>query len=141
MALAKFSVLGWLVVVAKDIHDFLKSVIASFGVVASGGGGSRSVFFVRNAHQFLGDFLAFWCALLADFITGAPENDARMIAIAPNLRAPILLVPVIEQKMIIILLLATLPTIERFIHHQKAHAVGQFKQLRRGWIVTGTNGV
>src|SRR5207249_10183039 len=135
------SVLSRLVVIAKDVEYFLKSVISRFGVVASGGRGSRSVFFVRNAHEFLGDFLAFGRALLADFITGAPENDARVIAIAPKLRAPILLMPVVEQEMIVVLFLATFPTIERFIHHQKAHAVSQLKQLRRGWIVTGANGV
>jgi hypothetical protein len=43
--------------------------------------------------------------------------------------------------MIIVLLLATLPTIERFIHHEKAHAVGKIEQLRRGRIVAGANGV
>ena len=96
---------------------------------------------MRNAHEFLRNSLAFRRALLADFITGAPENDARVIAIAPQLRAPVLLMPVVEQQMIVVLFLAMLPTIKRFIHHQKAHAVSKLKQLRRGWIVTGANGV
>src|SRR5437660_149633 len=101
IALAKLSILSRLVVVAKDVDSFLETVIARFGVVASGGRGSRSVFFMRDAHELLGDFLSFGRALLADFISGAPENDTRMIAIAPQLRPPLLLVPVVEQRMII----------------------------------------
>src|ERR1044072_2892132 len=62
-----------------------------------------------------------------------------MIAIATHLRAQVLLMPIIKQQMIVVLLLAAPPGVERFVHHQEAHAISEIEQLRRGRIVTGAN--
>ena len=79
--------------------------------------------------------------LVGDFVADAPENDAGMIAVAAQLRAPVLLVPVVEEQMIIVRPLAALPAIKRLVHHQHAHPVAQIEQFRRGRIVAGADGV
>src|SRR5215210_5912994 len=43
--------------------------------------------------------------------------------------------------MIVVLLLAALPAIERLVHHHYAHAVAQFQQFGRGRIMARANGV
>ena len=48
-----------------------------------------------------------------------------MVSIAPDLRAQILLVPIIEQQVVIVLLLAAPPGVERFIHDNYAHPVAE----------------
>ena len=80
-------------------------------------------------------------ALFADLIADAPEDDAGMIAVAAELRAPVLLVPVIEQQMIIIFGFAALPAVEGFVHHHHAETVAHIEQFRRGRIMAGADGI
>ena len=91
--------------------------------------------------QFRGNSNPAGESLFADFIADAPEDDAGMIAVAAEFRAPVLLVPVVEQQMIIVLRLAVFPAVERFVHHHHAQAVAQIEQFRRGRIVAGADGV
>ena len=64
-----------------------------------------------------------------------------MIAVAADLRAQVLLVPVGEEEVVIQFVLALKPAVEGLVHHDKTHFVGQFEQLRRGRIVAGADGV
>ncbi len=49
--------------------------------------------------------------------------------------------PVGKQQVIIERRLLAHPHVERFVHHEKAHLVGELQQFRRGRIVAGANGV
>ena len=64
-----------------------------------------------------------------------------MIAVAAQQRAQVLLVPVGEEQVEVERRLLPLPEVERFVHHEKAHPVGQLEQLGRGRIVAGADGV
>src|SRR5258705_10983116 len=64
-----------------------------------------------------------------------------MISVTTNLRAQVLLVPIIKQKVVVVLLFASTPCIERFIHYHDAHAVTEFEQFRRWRIMAGTDRV
>ncbi len=79
--------------------------------------------------------------LLGDFVADAPEDDGGMIAVAAEFGAPILLVPVIEEQMIIVFGFAAFPAIEGLIHNEHAQAVAEIEQFRGGRIVAGANGV
>src|ERR1700694_4475399 len=64
-----------------------------------------------------------------------------MISIATDLRAQILLMPIIKQQMIIVFLLGPAPGIERFIHYNYAHSIAKIEQFRRGRVVARADGV
>src|ERR1035438_3977381 len=73
--------------------------------------------------------------LLADFVAVAPEEDRRMVAVAANHGAQILLGPVREDQVEIKRGLRALPAVEDLLHDQKAHAIGKFEKLRCGRIM------
>ena len=64
-----------------------------------------------------------------------------MIAIAAQLGAPILFMPIAKNAMIIVASLAPLPAIKNLVHYDKSHPVSQIEQLRRGRIVRRADGV
>ena len=49
--------------------------------------------------------------------------------------------PIIEDKVIVILLFASSPRVKCFIHHYKTHAIGKFKKFWSGRIMTRANRV
>ena len=63
------------------------------------------------------------------------SDDRRMVAVATQHRAQILLVPVGEDQVEVERCLLALPRIEDFVDHQQAHAVGELQQLRRRRVV------
>jgi hypothetical protein len=80
-------------------------------------------------------------ALLEDFVADAPEDDAGMIAIALEHADQIGLGPIIEESAIAELCFAVFPFIERFIHHDKPHAVAKIEKFWRRRIVARANGI
>src|SRR5262249_3280616 len=95
--LAEFAVFTWFVVVAEDIDRCLKPVVSGIGIVAARGQGSCRVLFADASCKLLRKRGPVRSALFADLVSGAPEDDTRMIAIAPYLCSKVLLVPVIKQ--------------------------------------------
>src|SRR6185295_6191514 len=92
--LAEFFVLGWLIVVTENIHRLLKAVVASIDRVTPGGNRASRVFVAGDLRERGGDFMPFSIPLFANLIAGAPQDNARMIAVAAHHRAQIFLVPV-----------------------------------------------
>src|SRR6266850_5046414 len=60
-----------------------------------------------------------------------------MIAVATNLRAQVLLMPIIKDQVIVVLLLSPAPGVECFIHHHHAHSIAKIKHLGRRLIMAG----
>ena len=73
--------------------------------------------------------------LLADFVADAPHDHRRVIAIAADPGAHVLLVPVAEDQVEVERRLPSLPDVEQLVHDEKAHAVRQVEQLGGGRIV------
>ena len=96
---------------------------------------------VGDGGEFGGDQMSGLRTLLGDFVADAPEDDAGMIAVAAQFGAPILLVPVVEEQMIIVFGFAAFPAVEGLIHDDHAQAVAEIEQFRGGRIVAGANGV
>src|SRR6185369_5964392 len=105
MALAKLSVFSWLVVIPKNIDGLLKTVEGGVDIIRAGGYRPGQIFFMDDLCEFSSQRVTFGIALLADFVADAPEDHRRMIAITTHLRSQILLMPIIEQQVIVILLL------------------------------------
>src|SRR5205085_4421610 len=70
-----------------------------------------------------------------------PEDDRGVVAVAPELRAQVLLVPVVEEEVVVVLLLRAPPGVERLVHDDEAHAVAEFEQFGRGRVVARAYGV
>ena len=80
-------------------------------------------------------------ALFGDLVADAPHHDAGVIAVAVDELTQVGLVPVLPVFGEPILDFGDLPHVEGLVHHEQAHAVRQFEQLRRGRIVAGADGV
>src|SRR5262249_38186827 len=68
-------------------------------------------------------------------------DDARMIAIAADERAEVFLVPVWVKLLIIVPRFSTGPAIESFVHHDQSESVAEIEQLRRRWVVAGSDSI
>lgn len=64
-----------------------------------------------------------------------------MVSIAADHRPQVLLVPVREDQVEVERGLATVPDVERLIHHEKAHPVDELEQFGRRGIVRHADGV
>lgn len=114
-----------LVVEADDIQHSGQRHLGR-GVVHRHRGGVRGVFLMHDGVQCACDRRALLAGvLLTDFVTDAPQDHRRMIAVAPQHRAQVRLVPLREHQVEIQRGLLHLPTVEHLVHHQQAHAVGQ----------------
>ena len=64
-----------------------------------------------------------------------------MVAVSPNERPHVLLVPVREDKVEVERGFLALPNVEALIHDEEAHAIGQIEQLGSGRIVGHPDGI
>ena len=64
-----------------------------------------------------------------------------MVAVSPNERPHVLLVPVREDKVEVERGFLALPNVEALIHDEEAHAIGQVEQFGGGWIVRYPDGI
>src|SRR5215831_13297604 len=78
---------------------------------------------------------------IADLITGAEQNDARVISVAAYDITCINPGPFVKVEMIIVWVLGDGPAVEHLVHHQQPDAVAQIKKVGRGRIVGGANSV
>ncbi len=62
-----------------------------------------------------------------------------MIPIAPDRIRRIAMRPFVENEMIVERIFSHRPAIEKFVHHQEAHAVAKIEKLRRRRIVRRAN--
>ena len=79
--------------------------------------------------------------LFSDFIADAPDENARMVAIAQHHVFKIAFVPLIPVKMIVKFRLLFLPHVKGFVHDNEAHPVCEFEQLGRRRIVRSANAI
>ena len=92
-------------------------------------------------------FAAIGGTLLANFVADRPEHDRWMVAIAVNHRYQVALRPIVKKATVAVLCfsdprttaIGLLPFVERFIHHDEAHFIGQFQQFGRRRIVRSSN--
>ena len=68
-------------------------------------------------------------ALLTALIADRPEDDRRVVAIAANHRAKILLRPLFEKRSVPVWFLGIGPCISKLIHNEKAHPVTKVQKL------------
>ena len=90
---------------------------------------------------------------IIDFISDAPEDDGRMIAVSEDHGRQILFMPLGKILKIALMLrriyvvsggpfvFGVFPFVKGFVHHQKAQSVAQVIQLRHMRIVAGADGV
>jgi len=92
--------------------------------------------FVIDRHQVfqnrLGDVRL---GRIVNFVAGAIEDDARMIAIAQDGVACVGLEPVAEVEVIVVGILADRPAVKHLVHHDKSLAIAHVEEIRRRWIV------
>ena len=84
---------------------------------------------------------------IVDFISDAPQNDGRMIAVTPYHGAQILFVPFREIFKITLVfrwidivsrgpfIFRIFPLVKRLIHHKKSHRIAQLIQFRHMRVV------
>src|ERR1019366_7378688 len=98
----------------------------------------------KHVEQLAQGLGALGVGLVADFVAGAPQYDARVIAVAMDEVLDVALVPLVEIVGVAIgadLALADLPLVERLVHHQEAHAVAEVHEFGGVGIVAGADGV
>src|ERR1035437_5662115 len=113
-------------------------------LVAAGSHQARRILGVKYLQQLAQGLGALGAGLVADFVAGAPQYDARMIAVAVNEVLDVALVPLVEIVGVAVgadLSLADLPLVERLVHHEEAHAVAEIQEFRCVGIVAGADGV
>ena len=64
-----------------------------------------------------------------------------MVAVPADQGAEIRLMPVGKEQVIVVPLLAGLPAIKRFVHHDHAQTVTHLQQFGRGRIMAGADGI
>ena len=67
--------------------------------------------------------------------------DARVVAIAPHQVADVALAPLVEELAVAEARLVLLPLVERLVHDDEAHPIGQIEQRRRRRVVARANRV
>ena len=128
------------VIEAGDIdfggHLVLDSVVPA---IESRGSGPRGVLLVEETGEAarVAPALGLRVVLLGNFVADAPQDDARMIAVAARHVARIVFRPVGEVLAVAVGHLRHAPHIEGLVHHQQAEPVAVFENLRRRRVVAG----
>ncbi len=78
---------------------------------------------------------------VADFIAGAIENDAGVVAVAEHGIARVCLGPLTEIEVVVAGVFGHRPHIEHLVHHQESHAVAEVEEFGGDRVVGGTDGV
>ena len=123
-------------------------VVRRSDVVVAGGHAARRVQRLDGCDEFAGQRdgrivvrLVRIAALLRNLVADAPEDDARVVAVAPDEIRQVRLVPRVEEARIVIPRLRLPPHVEGLVHHEDAHRVAEVQQLRRRGIVRRADGV
>ncbi len=67
--------------------------------------------------------------VIGDLVSDAPNDDARMVAVAHDHVADIGRGPLVEESSVVVRVLALVPTIKRLIHHEETHAIGHIQEF------------
>ena len=73
--------------------------------------------------------------LSCDLVADAPDDDARVVAVARHHVADVGRRPLTEEAGVVVLVLGLVPAVEGLVHHEEAEAIGDVEQLRRGRVV------
>ena len=84
---------------------------------------------MADIDQALGHGPALRCGLLFDFVADAPQNNARMVAVATDHRAQVPLAPIVKKPSVTKFDpdLGDEPLVKDFIHHQQSHPVAEIE--------------
>ncbi len=133
------------VVVADDVLSVEerqgRGVAVGVDLVVAGRHRSRRVLAMKNVHEAPQHLHALGCALFADLVPGAPEDNRRMVAVAAHEVRHVALGPCGEVLVIALGHLAAGPFVEGLGHHEKAQAIAQVEKLGGGRVVRSTDGV
>src|ERR1035438_843346 len=91
-------------------------------LVAAGGHQARRIVGVKDLQELAQRLGALGARLIADFVAGAPQHHARVIAVAVDEVPDVALIPLVEIVSVAVgadLSLADLPLIERLVHQDR----------------------
>ena len=128
----------WVIVEPEDVDRGLKPVRAGRGVVAARGDRPGGIFGMNDVAKSLREARPI---LLVDLVADAPHDHAGVTSFPPNHGLQVPGVPGVEEPAVIAGRFAPPPAVKRLNHHQKAHPIGQVKQLGRGRIVRRPDGI
>ena len=124
-----------LIVEADDVHPCGERHVR-LGKVHRRRHGARRVFGEDDAAQARTDGGSGRVGvLLAHLVANAPDDDGRVVAVAADHGAGVLLAPVVENEVEVVGRLLALPRVEHLVDDKEAHAVAEVEQLGRGRIV------
>ena len=121
------------IILADDVEHVGEAVVVIVTDVGAeeglgyGAGGIDFVEGVDDALQFsLGEI---GLGGVVDFVAGAPEDDAGVIAVTHGGVLGVADVPLVEVQMVVKLVFAHRPHVEHFVHDEEAQAVGEIEEL------------
>lgn len=91
--------------------------------------------------QLPGDNVPALFDALGNLVADAPQDDARVIAIAQDHRVQIALPPIIEVFAVVLRILAFFPAVKGLVQHQHAQPVAGIQKNGGGGIVAGADRV
>jgi len=132
------------IVDADDIQGLGESVLyRGSHLIHAGCHRPRRIFTPDNVRQPQGHRATLRCGLFFDFIANAPQNDARVVAVATDHAHQVPLAPLFKEPPVAIPhpALGYDPFIERLVHDDRAHPVAEIEQFRRRRVVAGADRV
>ena len=78
---------------------------------------------------------------VVDLVAGGLEDDAGVVAVAPDGVGGVAVGPVFEVEVVVVGVFGDGPAVEHLVHDEEAHAVGEVEELGCGWVVGGADGV
>ncbi len=131
MILGDGGVAGGLVVETRDVH-FRGQLVADgiLPVVECRGRRTRRILVMEEARQAPGLHPAARILLFGDLVADAPEDDARVIAVAARQVAQVLLGPGIEVLAVPVGHLGNAPHVEGLVDDEQPQPIREFEQLR-----------
>ena len=141
------AVRGQNLVLAIILADYVESVCKSIVVIMTDvrpkerlRDRARPIAFVERSNQRSKNlFCQVSLRSVMNFISGAVDNYARVVAIAAHGIAHVSVGPLFEIQMIVIRIFRHSPAVEQLIHHQKTHPIAQIQKLRSRRIMSSTN--
>ncbi len=78
---------------------------------------------------------------VVNFISGAIDHNARVVAVAPNRIAGVYVGPFFEIEVIVERSFSDRPTVKQLVHDDETHAITKIEKLRSRWVMCGANSV
>ena len=88
-----------------------------------------------DCRQLLGQRRVLALALFIDLVAQAPQDHRGVVRVAADHCPQVVLVPVVEEQVVVVVAFRHLPGVERLVHHQEAHPIAEIVELRLERIV------